>query len=180
MDYIAPGASWTYANTDAAHVIVNTAGFELPGFDDSAWFTGNAPFGNTGGGDFGANTNWDADYDPQVRTTFTLASPTALTAEIGVDNGYALYINGNLVSANNAEGFTYRWEYSVNIPASFFVAGSNLVALQLEDHGGLTAFDMHLFGPDVAAVPEPGSLLTGAILGGGLFLGLMRGRRRKG
>lgn len=129
------------------------------------WASGAAPFGNTVGGDFGANTIWPADGadgdDLWVRhavdlTGFNLAS---ITWDLGVDNGYKLYMNGTLVSSANAEGFTSRWEYSGAF-GGLLVPGVNVLAVALEDHGGLTAFDMQVSGDRaVTSAPEPASAL---------------------
>jgi hypothetical protein len=53
------------------------------------------------------------------------------------------------------------------------VNGENWLAVELEDHGGLTAFDMQVTGDPV---PEPATLL---LLGSGLT-GLAVRRRRRG
>lgn len=173
---LSPGSTWKYVNTDSAHLFGgSTAGFETTGYDDSGWFSGAAPFSNVGSGDFAANTNWDAGFDPLVRTHFSLASVGDGTASIGVDNGYTLYINGNLISSDNAEGFTFRWEYVIPISSGNFVVGDNVIALALEDHGGLTAFDMQL-DVKLSAVPEPTTLATS---GTALLLGLAAAYRRR-
>ena len=49
------------------------------------------------------------------------------------------------VASDNAEGFTFRWEYSGTFPS--LNAGTNVIAVALEDHGGATAFDMEAFSP---------------------------------
>jgi hypothetical protein len=164
---LAPGSSWKYTLSDPT----GDSTWNDLGFDDSGWSTGNAPFGNTGGtGDFAAATNWSADGadgdDLWVRhiidlTGFDLSS---IAWDLGVDNGYALYVNGQAVAAANAEGFTFRWEYGGDFSGVTLASGQNVIAVALEDHGGLTAFDMQVTG-DRASVPEPTTLL---LLGIGL------------
>lgn len=189
------------------------------GFDASAWNTGNGPFSSgPTSGTFGADqanvnapfapgatqpiptsfTPWAVNNCPLVRTTFTLPEPTALTIWIAVDNGIGLaggngiYVNGVQGTGTvNAEGQAFRWETVFDIPATYTFAGTNLIALQLEDHGGATAFDMMVTGqaPDSSnppfttnppptppgTVPEPTSLL---LLGASLTALRMTRRRR--
>ncbi len=125
------------------------------------WSTGDAPFGNVTAGSqaaaqynslFNYATYWPADIadgmDLFVRKTIDLSDYdlNSINWFLGVDNGYALYINGNLISSGNAEGYTYEWEYSGTIPSQYLVQGNNLIAVALEDHGVLTAFDMKITG----------------------------------
>ena len=185
-DIIAPGASWQYTFSAPA------TGWQV-GTDGGSWSTGNAPFSNCGtvGGNnctgydpahyFDANTQWNASPtygdDLWVRkqvdlTGFNLGS---LHWDLGVDNGFTLFINGTQVAAGNAEGFTSRWEYSGNVSSGLLHSGTNWVAVALEDHGGLTAFDMQLTGTTVP-VPEPE---TYAMLLAGLGVMVMVGKRRR-
>jgi len=94
--------------------------------------------------------------------------------DLGVDNGYKLFINGTLASNGNAEGYTYRWEYSGLFATSLVHSGVNIVAVALEDHGGLTAFDMQVHG---TAVPTPSALI--GILGMSVIGLVYRGARRR-
>ncbi len=125
------------------------------------WSTGDAPFGNVAAGSqaaaqynssFNYNTYWPADIadgmDLFVRRTVDLSDYdlNSINWFLGVDNGYALYVNGNLISSGNAEGYTYEWEYSGTIPSQYLIQGNNLIAVALEDHGVLTAFDMKITG----------------------------------
>jgi hypothetical protein len=179
-------------------------------FDDSGWATGNGPFssGATSGTIFNNGnqnapwapdsappvpttfTQWNVNADPYLRTYFTLDAPTALTVWIAVDNGInSLYLNGVLSTGFiNAEGAAFRWETVFDIPAEYTYAGMNVIALQLEDHGGATGFDMVVTSndavgnpifttnppPPALAVPAPESI---ALLGFGLA-GVAWGRRK--
>ena len=153
-----PGWAWEYTFTDP------TAD---PDWSTTAiWAdsnTGNAPFGSvTGGvgtdpdGFFDYVTLWPADdsdgNDLWLRTVIDLSAfdLSTISWSLGVDNGFALYVNGNFVSSDNGEDYTFRWEYGGVFPAEFLVSGLNYVALALEDHGYDTAFDMEI-------VPEPSS-----------------------
>jgi hypothetical protein len=116
------------------------------------WTTGQAPLGSlkSTGIDslFNYNTLWPPFKTVYVRKKINLENYdlSSLTYYLGVDNGYELYINGNFVSKGYAEGYTYRWEYSGNIPPSFLNPGDNIIALILVDTGGFSAFDLQLTG----------------------------------
>ena len=207
--YIDQDATFRYVNATAATTVpVVPATWFTYGFDDSSWFTGNAPFSTGFGGDQAnvngpffpgptepipaASTPWSVNFDPYLRTTFNLDAPTALTIWMAVDNGIqSLYLNGVLGTGSfNREGQAFRWEHVFDIPAAYTFAGENVLALQLEDHGGATGFVMMLTANDAAqnptftdlappvpptAVPEPATL---TMFGLGLA-GIERYRRRR-
>ena len=170
---LAPGSVWEYTFQDPtsdANWNTTTGG----------WGTGAAPFSNGSGGDFGANTTWPADGDRdddlwvRRQVNFSGLDLGSLLYELGVDNGFKLYLNGNLVASDNAEGFTSRWEYSGALTGA--LPGNNIVALALEDHGGATAFDMQITGNSIpTGVPDSGPTLALLSLGA---LTLNRLRRR--
>jgi hypothetical protein len=165
------------------------------------WSEGPAPFGNHTGidaddptGNFQYKTYWSADGsdgdDLWVRRALDFTGLDISTAkwDLGVDNGFALYLNGDLIAADNAEGFTWRWEYSGTFSPN---PGVNIVAVALEDHGGLTGFDMQITansflgspstvlapgatweytfsdpsGNLVPAIPEPSTIIIWSLLG---------------
>jgi hypothetical protein len=137
-----------------------------------------APFGNVSTGAFGYNTYWAADgidgFDLWLRITVELPAISQLQYDLGVDNGFELWLNGTSIAADNAGGYTYRWEYSDLIDTSSLYLGTNYIAIALEDHGGWTAFDMQLTGNPV---PIPGAVW---LLGSGLAgIAGIRLRRKK-
>jgi len=125
--------------------------------DYGGWTYSGAPYGNyygTWGGrdDFLARTYWPADGwdgdDLLVRKAIDLTGVDLATVKfyIGTDNGMTLYVNGNKVTQRNDEGYAARWEYQGVVPQEYLINGTNIIAVALEDHGGLTAFDMQLTG----------------------------------
>jgi hypothetical protein len=202
-------ASYQYVNATAATSVGPVAAdWYTLGFDDSSWFTGNGVFssGPTSGTIFDTGnasspyspgptdpipttyTQWGVNYDPYLRTSFTLTAQTALTIWIAVDNGInSLYLNGVQATAPvNAEGNAFRWESVFDIPAEYTNVGLNVIALQLEDHGGATGFDMMVTYDDTnpnqtfttnAPVPEPATM-TLVALGLGAFGYRRRSNRR--
>lgn len=160
------GSSW-YTSTDGVNWSATTS---------------QAPFGTETSGDFAYNTYWPAGTTIWLKTTINLSGYNLSTIQydLGVDNGFDLYLNGtaagNHVAGANAEGYTYRWEYSGPIGAGYLTTGNNDVILQLEDHGGLTAFDMQITG-DLCAVPEPTTVFAGMSALGMLGLAVRRNRK---
>ena len=192
--YVDQNANYRYVNATAVtNIGAVPSDWFTSGFNDSSWSVGNGPFSNTttsstifdqgnANGPFAPGptqpipstfTMWEVNADPYLRTSFTLSAPTALTVWIGVDNGInSLYLNGVLATAGvNAEGNAFRWESVFDVPAVYTVSGLNVLALQLEDHGGLTGFDMMVTADDAAinppittnspptSVPEPATFL---------------------
>jgi len=172
------GAIWNYTFTNPT----SDPTWNMTTGVGGIWASGAAPFGNCPdagcGGfttDFDHNTFWPADNSGNlddnlwVRTAVTLpAGLKSLDWNLGVDNGFKLYVNGFLLSQDNAEGYTFRWEYSGFIPPQVLKPGPQVIGVALEDHGGLTAFDMEITG---TPTPEPATMVLCAI---GLFGAGMR------
>ena len=179
---LAPGSEWRYTFTDPT----GDPSWNDLGFDDSGWLLGNAPFSSCVScpdSDFDRATEWPADAadgdDLWVRRVLDLSDVelASVAWDLGVDNGYKLYANGTLVASDNAEGFTTRWEYSGNFGGVTLNAGANVIAVALEDHGGLTAFDMQVTGDRrTPSVPEPATLLLTALGLLGVSLGIHKRR----
>ncbi len=116
------------------------------------WAISQAPFGNNVGGyptpDFDYRTYWPENGFLYVRKQIDLSDFALETLNwyLGVDNGYKLFVNGNLVSEAYADGYTFRWEYCGTINPVYLNNGINIIAIECEDRGGLTAFDMMLTG----------------------------------
>ncbi len=96
--------------------------------------------------------------DLWVRTEVDLSTIDLSTVEwnLGVDNGFKLYVNGTLIASDNQGGGTFRWEYPNTLvngdmgPA--LVHGTNVIAVALQDQGGATGFDMQITGDPAPVV----------------------------
>jgi hypothetical protein len=165
------GADWKYIDATAATTFAgDTTGWTGVSYDDSSWYTGATLFGNMDYGLGAPATEWTAGYDAKVRKTIDAgAGIDGAVLNIAIDNGYTLFLDGVQIDSQYAEGYTNRWEYSVAL--GDLSAGVHTLALQLDDNGGVTAFDAELTGTE--AVPEPATM---AALGMGA-LALLRRRR---
>lgn len=124
----------------------------------SSWATGNAAFGNS----TYQSTYWTANTDLALLQNFNVTGNVNGSATLNVmsDNGFIIFLNGQQIAAQNAEGYTYYWEYTLPVSGSYFKNGINELAVFAEDHGGATAFDLKLTA-DVNSNPvsEPAAML---------------------
>ena len=146
-EFLPPGHVWEYTFTDPTG---DPAWNTTTGVGGN-WLLGHAPFGNMGAfeldplGHFSHATLWPSDGpdgdDLWLRTSIDLTDIDlpSVQWDLGVDNGFKLYANGLLVAQDNAEGYTFRWEYSRDFDGTL-VDGVNVIALALEDHGACTDF----------------------------------------
>lgn len=135
-----------------------------PGFNDSSWATGRAPFADkffASPGAYGFPTT-PATVVPQsqkvwMRTTLQLKSvPPNMRFEAFVDNDCIVYVNGVQVLQVGGENAAY---YDRTIPGSAFVQGTNYIAVVGWDRhsgsGNWFWFDWRL--TDLTAVDMNGS-----------------------
>jgi len=97
---------------------------------------------------------------------------TGVTAEIGVDNGILVWLNGAFVGGEQAPGGASAGEHSFVL--GNLAAGPNYLQLLREDHGGSTNYTISVTGDVAAPIPLPAA---GILLAGGLAgLGALRRR----
>jgi len=88
-----------------------------------------------------------------------------VTADIGVDNGILVWLNGAFIGGKQAPGGASPGEHSFVL--GDLAAGPNYLQLLREDHGGSTDFTISVTGDPVAPIPLPATgLLLVAGLGG--------------
>lgn len=134
----ASSSSWRYQSFPKSDNINRSA----PGFDDSSWAVGQAPFGNGnwtypsprpaqhGFGEVPA-TLVNANFKYWARTTLTLGQvPAALRFECFIDNDASLYVNGTLIGTVGGPNGDY---YEFLVDGSHFISGDNTVAVVWSD-----------------------------------------------
>ncbi len=120
-----------------------------PGWDvqNGGWTTGNLPFLGYSTGAQPNSTYWPVGSTYYLRTRINLTNYDLSNVNwyIAVDNGYFLYLNGQLVSSANAPGTAIQWEYFGEFDSTNLVQGFNDIALIIIDDGaGAAVFNMML------------------------------------
>jgi hypothetical protein len=155
---------WQYSvlstNLDASLATVN---YGTVDWDALSWSDGQAAFAEEiNSSPLVRHTIWSADQDLALQKMVTIDGTFNgdLTLNLALDNGAIVFVNGNEVFRDVAEGNTEYWEYTHSVSNSFFHQGKNIIQVLAEDHGGNTYFDMRLTG-DVtpSSVPEPSMLM---------------------
>jgi len=121
------------------------------------WQKGKSPFGSQISSPvrgLEANTIWPINSKLYLRKNVNLSNFDLNTIEwkIAVDNGFKLYVNGNLVSQDFQEGYSFFWEYQGSIPKNFLIYGNNLIEYELTDTGGLTVFETEITGNPIYSI----------------------------
>lgn len=135
---------WRYQQT----TLSDSTDYSAPGFDDSLWPTGPAPFGDSYSGATGLPaahaydsrfaatfaTTWDVLTRIWLRRTLTLDRlPTSgVRVTSYMDDNYLFYVNGELV-VTSASGLPGGGGASFVIDASSLVVGDNIIAVRCDD-----------------------------------------------
>lgn len=133
--------SWKYFTCVAANTPKN---FEKPAFDDTGWFTGQAGFGP----DLKANKNHRTKWANAVlcaRTTCDLgrSKPKALWFELDHDDGVRIWLNGELVVADDRYG-TNRSFFVTGKALDAWQRGDNVIVVKCSQIGGAQYLDVNL------------------------------------
>jgi hypothetical protein len=154
-----PGYRYTILPLDSS-----IPGFELPGFDDSLWSTGAAPFGAAGPNPEVCPQLWPAvqtdwipfNSDLFVRFDQELCLGThSVRVGVSIDNDVALWVNGFEVDptvpcVESPDGLCMTEECAFpdkvvfEVPDAYLLAGDNLFAVHARDRHIVAFFDIEI------------------------------------
>ena len=131
---------WRYFHSTRAKA---PKGFHQPDYDDSGWYVGAGGFGDpakTGH----HHTPWKSEVC-SLRTTVDLgrAKPKALWFQLEHDDGVRIWLNGELVVANDGYG-TGREYFVTGKALDAWQRGENVVAVRCSNVGGAQYLDVSL------------------------------------
>lgn len=146
---------WTYK------VVATGAetGFEAPGYDDSGWATGEAPFGSWEAGQQNACpinasivTEWPTRTDILVRRTVNLcAQATGVSVATVIDNDVQVFWNGVDITGDpsprvheNCAEDDVNFDFAV--PEELLLTGDNVLAVRGADRGIISVLDIEVRG----------------------------------
>jgi hypothetical protein len=117
-------------------------GWEKPGFDDTAWQTAAAPFGDSRNG---KDTRWTGK-DIWLRRTFNLSElpQGKLILKIFHDDDAEVYVNGQRISRQRSANGDYEMINLNDEAKSKFKTGENILAVHCHNTGGGTFIDAGL------------------------------------
>lgn len=130
------GANWHYTVTRPPET------WPTPGFDDSSWKSGAAPFGDPKAK---VQTAWTGDR-LWLRQGFSLEAAPAgdLCLKIINSERTKIYLNGEQVADCSGASSSYRLEPLPADAASLLTPGENTIAIEIENSGHLHFFDAGL------------------------------------
>lgn len=117
-------------------------GWEKPGFDQSAWLTGAAPFGDERAE---TGTRWRS-RELWTRRTFTLSEipKGKLWLKIYHDDGAEVYVNGSLIATRNGANGDYELFVLPDAAKAALKTGENVLAVHCTNTGGGAMLDVGL------------------------------------
>jgi hypothetical protein len=127
-------------------------GFQAPGFNDSAWPTGNAGFGTISAtcplnDTANVKTPWSSSTDILIRKHFSLpGGAVRLKVSVAIDNDVQVFINGADISGGlrTHEGCATRNSFVFTAPDSVLASGDNVIAVRGRDRGVQTYLDVRV------------------------------------
>jgi hypothetical protein len=165
-----------------------------PGFNDSGWLLGPAPFGDSENNNVEPQTIWDTNgsspYENDillVRHRFDLPVGTILSAEINVafSNYCTPYLNGNLIYSGDGEeganGHSMQYwnsDGTEDISPAMFDSRDNLLAIYARDYVWSVNQNQQWLDPRITATHNPFNTTTEPVILGDqltLVLGVANG-----
>lgn len=133
---------WKYKVT----TIADLTDYSSPSFDDSAWPTGQTPFGNPGNHPYAANsffpkdpiTYWTEAAGSKIwlRKHFTVSTYRDYNISIYADNYATVYVNGVMLLNDQGGGET-NFQHDIKIPKEILnVGGDNVIVAWVRGLGG--------------------------------------------
>lgn len=179
----AAGATWKYLANGSDQ---GTA-WRASSFNDASWTSGPAELGYGDGGEATvvnggpSGSRYITTYFRKSISIASISTFTSYTMNVKRDDGIVVYINGTEVYRNNMpsgtigyttaastavsdDGATFQ---AITLPASSFIAGTNVLAVEIHQSSGTSSdisFDMSLTGIEAgSAVNEVVYLWSGAL-----------------
>lgn len=149
------GSVWKYQDSG----VDPGPGWNLPGFDDSAWASGPGQLGYGDGDEATVLTRTvPSQTSVYFRKTITVNGPVAqANLRVLFDDGFVVFVNGRQVFSRNVdkgyEHFRYATASTENeqvsgtLPTDAFVQGENTIAVIVKQNGGTSpdlSFDLEL------------------------------------
>ncbi len=144
IPYLATGYKYAQVATGTG------AGFEATTFDDTAFATGDAGFGNGNCplvNPIDNKTPWAGNNDLLLRKSFDLpAGAHGLKVYAAIDNDIQVFLNGVDISGGvkTHEGCAERDSFSFDAPDNLLKPGPNLLAVRAVDRGGQAYVDVRV------------------------------------
>jgi hypothetical protein len=124
------GDTWLYSEVDPQPV--TSPAWNEPGFDDSGWSSGPAPFGFGDSTTYGTvlNDNNGSYYFRKIFDVSSVDDFYSITIYVASDDHALVYLNGVLVDDDSGADHEFEyWNRAVDLPEGSLIEGSNTIAV---------------------------------------------------
>jgi hypothetical protein len=166
--------------------------YSSPSYDDSAWGTGRAPFGNSDnavaasvGFQASPNTLWPLGKTLWYRANLALSSTAGLTFDIYRDDYATVWVNGTMIydeESASGSGLGAFYDSGVAISSGLLVVGNNSFVIRSKElYGGHSFLDyrLHQAGYVPPSTPSSAPSVVTALATSSLSTGRLRVRYSK-